>query len=148
MDFVQTLAERGNEDRRLSLMLGGLTLVFGISALLLAGVGVYGVTSFAVERRTREFGVRMALGARPSDVLRLVFKQGAWQLAIGLVAGTLGGLIISRPLMSVMAGMAEPAGPFVYLLVFTCVVAAMAYALWWPARRAAKVEPMVALRYE
>jgi predicted permease len=148
VDLVQTLGERGSEDRRLSRMLGALTLVFGVSALLLAAVGVYGVTSFAVQRRTREFGVRMALGARPLDVLALVFKQGALQLLVGLFAGTFGGWLISRPLMHVLASMAEPTGPLVYLLVFSCVGISMAYALWWPARRAAKVDPLVALRYE
>ena len=125
-----------------------MSLTFGVAGLLLAGVGVYGVTSFMVQRRMKEFGIRIALGATPRDVLRHVLRQGAWQLLIGLAAGTLAGWALSQPLKQVLAGIAQPSGLSVYIIVFSCIAFAMALALWWPARRAAKADPIAALRAE
>jgi ABC-type antimicrobial peptide transport system permease subunit len=107
---------------------------------------VYGVTSFAVQRRTREFGVRMALGAKPADLLALVLRQGARQLALGLIAGSAAGWFLSRPLTRVVSRIVGPPRLETYVVVFAIVGLTLAFALWWPARRAAKVDPMVALR--
>jgi putative ABC transport system permease protein len=143
--FTEHFEVRGAPGR----VFGALAGAFGASGLLLAAVGIYGVTSFTVQRRTREFGVRLAIGARPRDLLALVFKQGLRQLAIGLVVGTVAGWMLSQPLANLMARMSGgPPGLGAYLLVFSGVALALAFALWLPARRAAKVDPMVALRCE
>ena len=148
IDRAQTLAARMEEEVRPFPALGLLTLAFGLSGLFLAIVGVYGVTSFTVQQRTREFGIRLALGAQPSDVLRLICRQGVWQLALGLGAGAATGWAISQPLARQMATLAEQPGAVLYLLIFAVIVLTVACAWWIPARRATKVDPLVALRHE
>ena len=130
-------------DRLVGEILSGFALV----ALLLATLGVYGVTAFATNLRTREIGVRMALGAQPADVLRLVLGGGARLAAFALMAGLAGSLAVSQLLASQLY---EVSGhdPFVFLTVAAVLVTAIGAACWLPARRAAKVNPMVALRAE
>jgi predicted permease len=121
--------------------------VFGMLALLLATVGIYGVASFAVARRTREIGIRSALGAQRSDVFRLVVGESMRRVAIGLAAGLLGAFGLARVLASQLygVGMVDP-------LTFTAtplILGGVALiASWIPARRAAHVDPLVALRSE
>ncbi len=148
LDHVQTLATRLSEELGPLRVMGLLSLIFGVSGLLLAAVGVYGVTSFSVRRRIREFGIRIAIGATPRDLLRLVFKQGGRQLGIGLGIGALVGAALSVPLLHAMAALAKPPGVSNYLMVFGGVAIAVVVALWWPARRAARVDPITALRAE
>ncbi len=148
VENCHTLADHFEQRVAPGRVFGGLALAFGASGMLLAAVGVYGVTSFGVQRRTREFGVRMALGAKPSDLLALVFRQGLRQLALGLVAGSVAGWYFGRPLARTAAQIAGPPGLDAYLVVFAGVALALALALWWPARRAARIDPMVALRCE
>ncbi|MEO5960527.1 MAG: ABC transporter permease [Opitutaceae bacterium] len=128
---------------------GTLFIVCGIGALALASVGIYGVISFAVKLRTREFGVRMALGADRGTITRMVFGQGARQVSVGLGAGVLLAVGASAVLSSMFVGFGRSAFDlWIYLAVVALLSGVGAAALLIPARRAAKVDPMVALRAE
>ena len=143
--FVRTLADGIREENWFFRVFGFLFMVFGLASLLLAAVGLYGVMAFSVSRRTQEVGVRMALGARAAQVLRLVFRQGASQLAAGLAIGLLLSLGFSR-LMADFLFRVEPWDPAIFLAIALVLAAAGAFACLVPAQRAARVSPMVALR--
>jgi len=121
--------------------------VFGALALLLALVGVYGVISYGVGQRTHEIGVRMALGARSEDVLRMIVGQGIGLAGIGIGVGLLGAFGAGRVLSSLLWG-TSPADPVSFATIALLLTATAAAASWFPARRAAAVDPMVALREE
>lgn len=121
--------------------------VLGFIALLIALVGVYGVMACAVAERTHEFGVRMALGARPRDVLWLVSRRVAWLAGIGIVIGLPLAVIVARVLAGLIFGTAAMDWT-IFIGISALVVAVIAAACYIPARRAMKVGPMVALRYE
>jgi putative ABC transport system permease protein len=129
---------------RLSMMLMGL---FGTLALLLATVGIYGLLSYAVTQRTQEMGIRMALGARMSDVLALILKQGMTLVVVGELLGLLGALALTRLMKALLFGVTPTdASTFVGVLVALTAVALVA--CYIPARRATRVDPLTALRYE
>ena len=121
--------------------------VFAILAVLLATSGIYGVMSYSVRQRVREIGVRMALGARPSDVLKLVIGQGMRLVGVGLVLGVAAGVALARLAASLLFGTAAGSWWMFGLLALVLALIAM-LASYLPARRATKVDPLVALHYE
>jgi ABC-type antimicrobial peptide transport system permease subunit len=122
-------------------------MFFGITALFLACVGLYGVMSFMVGQRTREWGVRMALGANRNRVTRLVLMQGVKQLAVGLALGLALAGAISVPLSTIFYQV-EPWDRWVFALVAVILTSTGMLATVIPARRATRVDPLRALRYE
>lgn len=140
-----------NEHMRLSLLplQAGAWVAgsFAALALTLAGLGIYGVMAYSVSQRTREIGIRMALGATSGDVLALVLKRGASLSAIGLGIGFAGSLALTRLMSSVLYGVSAT-DAVTFALVTALLAAVVLLACYIPARRAAKVDPMIALRYE
>jgi putative ABC transport system permease protein len=130
--------------RRFSLLLVG---IFSAAALLLAMAGIYGVTAYTVAQRTREIGVRMALGASARTVVGMVLRQGAITSALGLTAGILGSLVLTRWLQSQLFAISAT-DPTTFVGVSLLLILVSLAACWIPGRRAARVDPMVALRYE
>jgi putative ABC transport system permease protein len=141
---MDEVVSRSTASRRFTLtLLGG----FAALALLLAAVGIYAVLAYSVARRTHEIGVRLALGARRNDVLRLVLGHGLRLTLVGLAMGTAGAFGLTRLFRSLLyeVGPTDPLTFGVVLLLLGGVALAASYI---PARRAMRVDPMVALRYE
>ncbi|MCA1576321.1 MAG: ABC transporter permease [Acidobacteria bacterium] len=130
--------------RRFSMI---LLSVFAALALILAAVGIYGVISYSVAQRTREVGIRMALGAQTTDVLKLVVRDGLKLVVIGVLVGLVGAFMLSRLLTTLLFGV-TPTDLITYVTVALGLVAVALAACYIPARRAAKVDPLVALRFE
>jgi putative ABC transport system permease protein len=136
---LQTLATR-----RLSLVLMG---AFATLALVLSALGLYGAIAYSVSQRTREFGVRIALGGRRQDVLILVMKEGLRQALAGIIAGAILALAAARAMAGLLFGVTST-DPLTFAGVAFLLLATAALACYIPARRATRVDPMVALRYE
>jgi putative ABC transport system permease protein len=130
--------------RRFNMLLLG---VFAAIAVLLAAVGIYGVVSYAVTQRTQEIGVRIALGARQDEVVRMVVKQGMGVVAVGVGTGLAAALALTR-LMAGLLYEVKPSDPQTFVVVCTALAAAALLACWLPARKAARVDPVIALRYD
>ena len=147
LDDIKTLeqikSESLGENRLRTVLLGA----FAGLALLLGAIGIYGVVSYSVAQRTHEMGVRAALGATRWDQVRLVLKSGMSLTAVGLVIGVLGALGLTRLLASFLFGV-SPGDPWTLAIVSLVLAAVAAIACFIPARRAARVDPMVALRYD
>ena len=124
-----------------------LLAAFALTAAALAAVGTYGVMSIAVSRRTREIGVRMALGASPAEVLRLVIGQGARVALAGGAVGLAAALVLTRWMAGVLYGV-RPTDPLTYAAVAAALVGIALVASWLPARRASRLDPVAALRAE
>jgi ABC-type antimicrobial peptide transport system permease subunit len=120
---------------------------FGFVALLLAVTGVYAMMAYAVAQRIHEIGVRMALGARTGQVLRMVVGQGLSIAAIGVGIGLAGAFAVTRLMAGLLEGV-SPSDPLTFALVALLLASVAVLASWIPARRAARVDPMVALRSE
>jgi putative ABC transport system permease protein len=130
--------------RRFNVILIGF---FGITALLLATAGVFGVMAYSVSRRTREIGVRIALGAASGDVLRMVLSQGLRTIFIGVAIGIAGSLALTRTVETLLFGVTAT-DPLTFMGVTLLLIGAALLACYVPARRATRVDPMVALRHE
>jgi putative ABC transport system permease protein len=124
-----------------------LISLFTVIALGLAVIGVYGVMAYMVAQRTHEIGLRMALGARPRDMLKLVVGQGLWLATIGVIAGLGTGMVSTRLLKGLLFGVSAH-DPVTALVVAAALIFVALVACYLPARRAMKVDPMIALRYE
>jgi len=141
--FSETVAKafRGaNVSASVASVLGGLSL-------LLACVGIYGVAAYNVSQRTREVGIRIALGALPRSILAMVLKQNLWMVAVGGVVGIAGALAFGRLLTNLLYGMA-PSDPFALAAALAILFATSALAAWGPARRASRVDPAITLRHD
>jgi putative ABC transport system permease protein len=144
---IRTMDEIRGESvapQRLNLML--LSIFAGI-AFVLAIVGIYGVMSYAVTQRTHEIGIRMAIGAQPGDVFKMILGQGMLLTLIGMVAGLVGAFALTR-LMATMLFSIKPSDPLTFAVVAGLLVAVALIACYIPGRRATKVDPVNSLRYE
>jgi putative ABC transport system permease protein len=141
---IDQLVERSLSQRRFNLV---LLASFAVLALLLAGVGLYGVISFMTAQRTYEIGIRMAFGAGRRDVLKLIIAQGMALTLAGIVIGLLGSFALTRLMQSLLFGISAT-DPMTFVVIALVLSAVPLLACYVPARRATKVDPMVALRYE
>jgi putative ABC transport system permease protein len=144
---AQTLNETVSESlaqRRFSMEM--ITL-FAVTALLLAGVGIYGVISYFVSERTHEIGIRLALGAQRHDIFGTILGQGLKLVILGAGVGLIGAVVVSRSMSRLLYGV-KPTDPLTFVSVALLFITVALLACYLPARRAMKVDPMIALRYE
>ncbi len=144
---IETIANRMQERSAPDRILTEMTGFFGILALFLASIGLYGVMTYSVSQRTQEIGVRMALGARGGDVLTLVIRQGMVVVLSGMIIGIVGAFFLSKLLAFFLYGV-NPHDAATFGSVFVLLLAVALFSCWIPARRAARVDPLVALRHE
>jgi predicted permease len=144
---VRTQNEQIAATMRQERIFAGLTAVFGVLALVLASIGIYGILAYSVSRRTNEIGIRMALGARGAQVMRMVLSEAGWMTAIGIVAGLGGALAMGRVIASLLYGL-KPWDPTTLAGAAGVLLLVAVAASWVPARRAAGIDPMKALRHD
>jgi putative ABC transport system permease protein len=145
--WVRSLAEQYAMDTWFYRVFGTLFVAFGLAALAMATIGLYGVMSFSAGTRTREIGVRMALGAERKTVLMMILGQGVWQIAAGLAIGLVLAALLSRGLGLLLFGV-RPWDPAVFAVVVLALTAAGTLAAFIPARRATRIAPVEALRLD
>jgi predicted permease len=144
---VATLSERMHKDSAETRSYGLLLALFAALALVLAAVGIYGVMSYWVTQRTREMGIRLSFGAKPRDLHRLVIGEGIRLALAGIAAGVLGSVLVTRAMTSLLYGV-KPFDPALFAALSAGLTVVVILACYIPARRATKVDPVVALRYE
>ena len=144
MQTLDQLVAKSLDQRRFTLT---LMVVFGIVALVLSAIGIYGVMAFLVTQRTQEIGIRMALGARTIDVLKMIVGSGMFLASIGVILGLIGAFALTRLMASLLFGV-SPTDLVTFGLVSSSLLVVAMLACYIPARRATKVDPLVALRYE
>lgn len=144
---IRTQVEQANESLRIERLFARLLSFFGLLALLLAAIGLYGVMAYAAAQRTKEIGIRMALGAQRYDVLKLVLSQGMILTLIGVALGAAGALSLTRLMKSLLFGVSAT-DPVTFIAIALLLAAVALLASYVPARRATKIDPLVALRYE
>ena len=144
IDSMANVLARSISEQRFFMTLMG---IFATLALVLAGGGIYGVLSYQVARRTHEIGIRMALGANPRDVFRLVLNEGLRVVLVGVAIGTAAALMLTRLMAGLLFGV-KPTDPLTFVAVAALLVCVALAACYIPARRATHVDPIIALRYE
>ncbi len=144
---IRTQKEQIDSAMREQMVLAELTGAFGVLALVLASIGIYGIMAYSVSRRTNEIGIRIALGAQPARVLRMVLSEASWIVVIGVVVGLGGALALGRVIASMLYGL-KGWDPATFAIAGTLMILVALGASWIPARRAAGVNPMRALRHE
>jgi len=144
---IGTLAQQRDGSLYTERLAAALLTLFGLLALSLAAVGIYGVLSYVVTERTREMGIRLALGARPRDLLRLVVGQGLVLTLIGLVIGVGASFALTRLIAKLLFGVSAT-DPLTFVVIPLLLTGVALLACWIPARRATRVDPLAALRYE
>jgi len=147
LDNVRTQTEQIAEITTTERMFADLTGGFGVLALVLACIGIYGVMAYSVSQRTNEIGIRMALGAQPGRVLRMVLGEASWMSVLGVIAGAGGALALSRLIASMLYGL-KAYDPATFTASAAVLLLVALAASWIPARRAAGIDPMRALRHE
>jgi putative ABC transport system permease protein len=145
--FISSVPQLRDEALVQERMLAKLSSFFGLLALLLAGIGLYGVMSYDVVRRTREIGVRMAVGARGLDVLGMILREALWLVIAGVLLGLVVALLTMKWIASLLFGL-EPTDPVTLIVATVVMLAIAAFAGWLPAWRAARIDPVFALRHE
>jgi ABC-type antimicrobial peptide transport system permease subunit len=141
---MEEVVSRSISRQRFNVM---LMTVFGSAALLLAAIGIYGLMAYSVAQRTREIGIRMALGAEAEQVRRMVVFQGMRLAVIGVVVGLVASFAVTRLMASFLFGV-QARDPMVFITMPALLTVVSIVAVWLPARRASTVNPLVALRYE
>jgi len=144
---VVTFTEQVNELLVQERLIATLSSFFGLLALLLICVGLYGIISYSVVLRTNEIGIRMTLGAQQGDVLWLILRETLALVLIGVAVGLVASLSATRLVSSMLFGL-KPTDPMTISFAILMLIAVAAFAGYLPARRASRVDPMVALRYE
>ncbi|HEV2447146.1 MAG TPA: FtsX-like permease family protein, partial [Candidatus Sulfopaludibacter sp.] len=137
------ISDRTRQER----IFASLTSGFGLLALILAGIGIYGIMAYSVSRRTNEIGIRMALGAEREQVLRMVLGESAWIAMIGVAVGIVSALALARLIASMLYGL-KAYDPLTFGASAVLLLLIGLVACWIPARRAANLDPMRALRHE
>jgi len=147
MYAVKSQVEQMNELIRRERLFAALLSGFAVLALALACMGIYGTLAYLVTRRTREIGLRLALGAKRADVVGLVLRESTAPVAVGVVIGVPGSLAAGKLVESMLFGL-KPQDPLALATASAILLASAILAGWWPARRASRIAPMAALRQE
>jgi ABC-type antimicrobial peptide transport system permease subunit len=147
ISLIRTQVEQADETLRMERLFAKLLTSFGLLAQQLAAIGLFGVLAYTVSQRTHEIGIRMALGARVADVLRLVFQQGLVLTMIGVGIGIALAFALTRLMKSLLFDV-TPTDAMTFVMVAVTLVVVALLACLVPARRATKVDPLIALRYE